>query len=207
MRTYARLLHVGLVMLSPGLLSVAIAGCGSAARETDVPDENLGQDIVKLADAIELEDWPAANQQATDIARRLDNIKRPMHLMQFRSGMRGALGVGENPGEIKPDGIEMKIRSLAKEPLSMEQFKAEAEPLARMAYIAAAIGEVVEAKPPDSDDGDQKREEWVRWAREMKEAAIELAAAAKADDPQQLQTKAGKLYGKCNGCHLRFPTY
>src|SRR5947209_7442512 len=172
MTTYPRLLQVSLVVLPLGLLSLAIAGCSSAAREGELPDNDLRQDILKLADAIELEDGPAANQQATDIARKLDNIHGPMHLLTFRLGTRGGLGVGPSPGEIKPDGIEVKIRSLAKDPpLPSEQLNVEAKHLARMAYIAAAIGEVVKAKPPDNDDGEQKREEWVRWAGEMKEAA------------------------------------
>ena len=69
-----------------------------------------------------------------------------------------------------------------------------------MAYTAAAIGQVANAKPPEKDDGKKKKKDWVAWSQEMHEAALELADAAKKKDAAGVKTAAGKLDNKCNTC-------
>ncbi len=198
MKTHLRLLTVSTAVSALGLWFLAAAG-SNAADENDLQGA-----VMKLAGSLEKKDADA-KKQAADIAKNLEGIEELMHLMSLRRpNGKGGVGVGPKPGAISPDGIEAKIMALAKKPLSKTQLEKEADGLERMAYTAAAIGQVANYKPPDKDDGKKKKKDWLAWSQEMSETALELAEAAKKKDAAGIKTAAGKLDNKCNTCHEVF---
>jgi cytochrome c556 len=60
---------------------------------------------------------------------------------------------------------------------------------------------VAKAKAPEKDEGAKKKKDYLEWAGDMKKAAQELAAAAKAKDPQKVKVAAATLNNACNNCH------
>lgn len=68
-----------------------------------------------------------------------------------------------------------------------------------MAHVVGAIAEVAHAKAPKT-----KSKDWLRYAKELREAAPNLAVAAKAKNPGQLQQAAAKINSVCNNCHSVF---
>ncbi len=197
MRTHLRFFGVTATVLGLGLWFVATAG--KAADEKD----QLRESVLKLADTLKDNKADDAKKQAAAIADKIDDVEELMHLMSPRrpKGKGPGIGIGNKPGAIAPDGIEQKIQALAKKPLLAAQLGKESEALERMAYIAAAIGQVANAKPPDKDDGKKKKKDWLTWSQEMHDAALELAAAVKKKDAAAIKTASGKVDAKCTSCH------
>jgi cytochrome c556 len=197
MMTHARLLIAGAGLLVLGLGILAAGG-----RAAD--DKDSRQALRKAADLIEEGKMDEAKKAAKDIAKKyeLDDV---MHAFQLRT--KKGEGLGDKPGAITPDGIEAKLIGLAKaKPMGAKQLEKEAAALARAAYISAAIAEVAKFKVPERDPKEPKKNPkvWEALSKDMGEASLELAKAAKARDPKGVKDAASKLNTSCNNCHTDF---
>ncbi len=103
------------------------------------------------------------------------------------------------------NGMEEKIRYLAKKPLTPLQLKKEAAELTLLAYKTAALAQLAEDYSPRIPvrRGKQKRADWTAWAQHMRQDALNLAKAV-GNGPEAVQTAAGKLNIVCNRCHGMF---
>ncbi len=179
------------LLLAGGLL---LSPRGGAAAD----DKELREEILKLADA-EQEKGGNLSQQADAIGKKaeLEDI-----MSVFRLRTKKGLGVGATPGAVKPDGIEAQVMSLGKRPLPASQLSATSHDLARAAYVVAAVADIIRNKcPVDKKQGEKDPASWQMWTQDMHQAALDMAAAAQAKQPKQLQMAANKLNSTCNNCH------
>jgi hypothetical protein len=114
-------------------------------------------------------------------------------------------GVGPKPGEIKPDGIELKLREMAKvKPMSKAQLDKEKDALIEMADRTAAVGSVSVATPPKKNLPGKDPKDWKKWSDDMVKASREFEKAVKAGDPKTIKDAAVKLNSSCVDCHGTF---
>jgi len=95
--------------------------------------------------------------------------------------------------------IELDIKAFARQKLP------KPEQAAAIASRVLLTSEFVEKMEPDAGfaGGKKTKEAWLKWNKEMNEAAKELAEMSKAPkvDGKKLQAAFGRLDSKCVGCH------
>src|SRR5262249_2191096 len=132
-------------------------------------------------------------------ALKKENLDDVMNLFKLRKS--GGFGVGNTPGAVTPDGIELKIINLAKKTVAGD-LKTQGDAIAEAAYRAAAIAAVAIHKcPVEKKKGEKDPKDWEKWSKGMKDAALELATAAKAKDAKKVEDAAKKLNNNCQQCH------
>ena len=182
------------------LMATAIlAGMTAWAAADKNPVRN---DILKLAETIARGDRAGADQQAAEIAKnsQLENV---MDLLKLRA--KQGLGIGSEPGAIKPDGIEAQIIYLSKKAMRPNDLAARSKDLTQAARITAAVALVAQRScPVAAKEGEKDPKQWERWSHDMYEEAIRLAEAAEAHNPKHVKTVASKLDTSCNACHAVF---
>jgi hypothetical protein len=181
-------------VLSLGLF-LHLAGDGSAG------DPEIKSGIVKIAGLIEKGDNSAATAQAKALAKKVEDIDDVMGV--FKPRTKKGVGVGKKPGAIQPDGIELQLNKISRDAPSQISANKDAEGFEQMAYVIAAVADVAMVKAP-KDEGKKKSKDWVKWAKEMRDAAPELATAAKSKSPAEIQKAATKINNACNSCHSVF---
>jgi hypothetical protein len=112
----------------------------------------------------------------------------------------GGFGFGPKTSP-KLDGIEDKLKDLAKKPLTAQQLGMEAPALLEMAYRIAAVNEVTIAQTPANNQGKKTVKTWKDTSVEVRKAFPELAAAVQAGNPALVQKAAGQLDTACQKCH------
>jgi hypothetical protein len=174
---------------------------------------------LQLSDAVEKGQLDAAKTQAAALASLKGNGKGTaapadldekadlagiMNLLRLRS--KGGLGFGLKPppGSATTDGIEARVMGLAKRPLPAADLKKQADDIVRSAYILAAVSEVSEAHTPKKKVGDKDPKDWATWTNDMRDSALQLADAARKNDPAAVKAAANKLNSSCNNCHGTF---
>jgi soluble cytochrome b562 len=197
-----------------GFVAVALSvGLGTMAASTRADDDepDIPGTIQKMADAIAKADTAAAQKAAAKLPKGddldLGDVMQTMDLRTHKDGKKGkGLGVGPTPGAIRPDGIEAKIDRLANHAPSKGDLNKEAKAIERAADIAAACGTVAKDHPPakDNDGNPTDAKEWKAWAEQMVKLSRDLAKAARAKDPAQVQAAAGKLNDSCVQCHTKY---
>jgi hypothetical protein len=100
------------------------------------------------------------------------------------------------------NGVEEKIRNLAAKKLTDANMDKASKELALLSYRMAVLGEIVHEYPPTKKKGTPK--EWKELSLDMRNAAIEMAAAAKKKDAEAVFKAAGRLNSSCNQCHSSF---
>lgn len=201
MSRFVRWLAVGGVTSALVAWSVLLVANGTAADE-DKEAKEAKAGILKLADVMAKKDMAAAKTQAQAIAKKIDEVATVMDLMKVRGD--GGLGVGA-PGKFKNDGIEKQLLAMGKVPLTPAQAKDEGEALERMGDQAAAIAAVAKYKcPVMKKEGQKDPKDWATWCDDMRQAALEFSAAARAKDAAKLKTTTLKLNGTCSNCHSVF---
>jgi tetratricopeptide (TPR) repeat protein len=202
--------------LSNGALLIALLTQSTKEGTTDPQLATLRAAAVELYKAFDKKEMDKAKKQLDALANLKPDAKADvqpvaiddmadimlMNLMKLRS--RGGLGLGPKPGEISPDGIEAKLLSLTKRPLPKDVLAKEAEALEQAGYIMAAISQMAEAKTPAKKMEDKDPADWKQYTVEMREGALEFAAAAKAKDANKLKEVATKLNASCTTCHKKF---
>lgn len=190
MKTHARVLGIGALALASGIWFLAASGSSAA------DDKDVRAIVLKIADLIEKKDDAGASKEAKALKDKLDEA---MALFALRT--KKGLGVGPKAGAITPDGIEAKLINIAKKPMAKAQLEKEADALMKAAYASAALAEAALVNTPEKDMGMKKKKDWTEWSKEMRQASIDLAAAAKARNPDAVKTAAAKLNSSCNNCH------
>jgi hypothetical protein len=191
MSTKARVWLAGTVLAAVGALFY-LAGPGSAGGEG-----GARKAVDKIVKAIETGDDATAASEAKALAKKIEEIDDVMNLMKLRA--KKGYGVGKKPGAIQPDGIELKLNAIGRDAPGQATVDKEAEALEKMAYRIAAIAEVAMHKAPK-----EKTKLWKDWAKDLRKAAPELAAAAKSKSPAEIQKAATKINRSCNNCHTEF---
>jgi hypothetical protein len=104
------------------------------------------------------------------------------------------------------DGIEEKIKILARRPLNNAALKQQANAIALMAYKTAAIAQLAEAWTPNvPNQGAKKtRKNWQALSGEMRTLALQLTVAVSKGNPNQVMNAARKLNSACSRCHATF---
>jgi hypothetical protein len=198
-----RLLVAGSVTLAIGCWFLGGAGSGRTADDKkDNAAKGPRDEVRKIADALEKDDAMGAKTQAKALASKVDDLDDIMHMFSPRKpDGSGGEGIGAKPGAIKPDCIEVKIQYLGKRVVAAE-LKNEKAAFQRMAYITAAIAEIVLNKcPVEKKMGEKDPAKWKKWTEDMRDSALELAKAVKADDAAAVKKTAFKLDNTCRECH------
>jgi hypothetical protein len=109
----------------------------------------------------------------------------------------------QSTGPLKTlNGIEEKVRVLARRAPKKEQLEKESPELALMAQKIAVIAQLAyEWTSEIKKEGNQDPADWREWSREMRDTALSLAAAAKKKDPKAVFTTAKTLNANCTKCH------
>ncbi len=198
----AALLALGLVFLTGGHaadekdLKAALDKLVKTATETDKPED------VQKAGA----EFAKANKIDNE------NIKDVMDFLGKRDvtdKKAVGWGIGKTPGDIKPDGIELKLRELAKVKLSKTQLEKDQDALVEMANRIAAVGSVGLASPPKKVPGKDPKD-WKQWSEEMISSSRDFAKVvqSKETDPKKkadaIKDAAAKLNSSCVNCHGTF---
>ena len=191
----ARIWLAGLGLLALGLV-FTLAGEGTGG------EKKIHDSVKKIAAAIEKGDKTAAAAEAKALAKSVEDIEDVMAVFKLRD--KHGIGVGTKPNAIVPDGIELKLLAIGRDAPGDAIVKKEAAALEKMAYVIAAVAEVAIAKPPAKDDGKKKKKDFIRWAKDMREAAPLLVAAAKSKSPAEIQKAAAKINTTCTTCHSVF---
>ncbi len=186
MRIEARLLAVSGMVLAMATLSFA------------EPPDGPQAEIRKIAEALEKGDMKTAQSMGKALAEKAE-MEDIMHMFSLRSS-KGE-GVGPTANAIKPDGIEAKLLSILKRPMSAEQLKSEGPAIERMAYIAAAIGETVVHKAPKDKKGEMDPAKWKLWCEEMSKTGVALGKEIKGGNAKKVMEAAIKLDSTCKNCH------
>jgi cytochrome c556 len=98
--------------------------------------------------------------------------------------------------------MEAKVVNMAKRPLAPPELAKDAKHLVRLGYVNAAIAQIAEARA--DVDGKMDPKAWQKWSVDMRDSAIELAAAAQAMNPAGVKAAAKKLNTSCTDCHDKF---
>jgi hypothetical protein len=163
--------------------------------------------VVKAANALPP---PKANPKAKLAAVPLRGTVADKEDMMTPMKVKGKGGDGLDPDlqsnfRLKGalNGVEEKIRELAKKKLPAAQMKKQAEELSLMAYKVAAIAQCAEDYTPRvrNKGGKKTPQNWARWSGQMRTLALELAKVAKKEDAAKVFAVAGKLNTNCNACH------
>lgn len=192
MRKYATGLGVGLVLL---------VGVGLVALRA-AEDKPVQADTKKLADEVGTKDWDALAKAGAPLAKKyqLDDI---MHQFKPRGAKKNAgIGVGNTPGAIKPDGIELKLNNMTKR-VTITDVK-NAKDLQRMAEISAAIaGIIVNQQPPGMGAG-KNPAAWKKHSKDMYARSKDLIKALNGKDTAAIKKAAINLNSTCTECHSKF---
>jgi hypothetical protein len=162
-------------------------------------------DIQHLADLVAKKEDGALKKEAEKIAKRNNDLGTLMKLFKARTKEGGGLGVGKKAGVIQPDGIEAKIKELAKKGASAAELDEQGGDLIRLAYVTAAIALVTKHKcEVDREVGYLKPADWGRWSEGMQQASLDLAEAVQDGDGARVKAAAAKLSSHCTSCHRIF---
>jgi hypothetical protein len=168
---------------------VYVAGPGAAQPGAD--------DITKIAAAIKSGDKEGAKKLAAAYAKKAETVEEAMDL--FKRKDKDGIGFGAGPKET--DGIEAKIRDVARD--APKDYAKNAALYEKMAYNAAAIGMIAEELAPKGDKGMKTRKAWLNAVTDMQAGAASLAKAKSAAD---VKTAATKMNNACTACHSVFRT-
>ncbi len=101
------------------------------------------------------------------------------------------------------NGIEEKIRNLAARKLQEAILEKASKELTLLAYRMAVLGELVHDFPlPKKGKGTLK--EWQELSLDMRNAALEVAAAAAKKDAEAVFQASVRLNSTCTQCHSAF---
>jgi hypothetical protein len=123
----------------------------------------------------------------------------------YRTKKKGGEGIApalQSTGPLKKqNGIEEKVRYLAKKALKPALMEKEADELALLGYELAADGALTATFAPMQQKG---RASWRELSLRMRDAAAQLAQAAAKKDAAAVHQAAQALDAACTQCHSRF---
>jgi hypothetical protein len=202
-----------------GLALLDVVGPGIAAdKDEKVSPEQKAAREQALASVQQIADMLGDDKKAEDIQKKAKELADSMIKLDFgvqavepimaplKLRSKGGMGIGAKAGVYDPDGIEAKIIGLAKKKLTAGEIKNQADDIAKLAKITAAVAEVSALHKPEKKVADKKPEDWAKWSKDMRESALALADQVKAakPDPDAIKKTATKLNGTCTDCHDKF---
>jgi hypothetical protein len=187
-----RMWAAGLAVAALGVILVAQGGRAGENKEVVAA-------VDKIAEAFKKGSKDAAKQEGQALAKKTEELLDVMDLLRPRQ--QGGVGVGDKPGAIIPDGIEQMLLKIGRDAPPPGTLNKDAGAYEQMAYRLAAIAEVAIAKAPDKDMGKKLKKDWITWSSDMRDAALELSAAAKSKSGAAVKSAASKLNNSCNSCH------
>jgi hypothetical protein len=204
-------------MLGLGVLVAVNPGVAADKDEKISPEQKAAREQA-LESVQQIADMLGDDKKAEDIQKKAKELSEKMMKADFgvqavepimaplKLRSKGGMGIGAKAGVYDPDGIEAKIIGLAKKKLTTTELTKQADDIAKLAKITAAVAEVSELHKPEKKVGDKKPEDWAKWSKEMRDSAIELANQAKAPKPDAdtIKKTATKLNGTCTDCHDKF---
>jgi hypothetical protein len=186
-----------LSVVAVGLWAVSLtANTSRAALDAETNDM-----VNAIADLLEKGDVAGAKKAAAELAKNRD-YETVMH--GFKPRLKKGIGVGNKPGAVTPDGIELKINALARDLITAGALNKEREAILRAAYVTQAIAEFAAAKPWEKPQGKKTKAAWIEWSDKMLDQAAAFTAAAKSGSPADLKKAAANIKYSCDGCHLVF---
>jgi hypothetical protein len=185
-----------LLLVVVGLLVVCFLAALGRGGEDDEEVLAARALVLKMADG----DAEAMKKGAAELVAKKVSLKAAMIVLRLRTN--GGVGVGDEEGTVKPDGIEAKIVNLQKRELTAAAVKKEGPALEKAAKITLALSYVADAYTPPKKIGDRDPKDWTAFVKEMRASAEELATAAKKADPKAIKAAATRLTTSCGSCHF-----
>jgi hypothetical protein len=182
-----------------------VAGAGVLSLRGD--EAPATPDIKKLADQVGKKNWDELAKEGQLIAKKHDELRHIMNVFKPRNkdAEVSGIGVGDNPGEILPDGIDQKILRMAGKVGVTDKDIAKAAALKRMSAIVAAVAAAAVNKPNDKAQKNAATiQNWKDWSKEMHDSAQDLSKALEAKDRSQAKAAVVKLHDTCVKCHEKF---
>jgi hypothetical protein len=102
------------------------------------------------------------------------------------------------------NGIEEKVRSLAMKKMTDAAMNKSAAEMVLFGYRLAVLAEVTDDFAPEKKVGKKDPKVWHELSVQMRDSALEMAAASKKKDAAVVFDAAGRLNTSCNQCHSVF---
>ena len=102
------------------------------------------------------------------------------------------------------NGIEEKIRALAKKKMTDANMSKSAAEMVLLGYRLAVLAEVTDDFAPAMKSGKKDPKEWHELSVQMRDSALAMAAASRKKDAAAVFDAADKLSTACNQCHSVF---
>jgi hypothetical protein len=185
------------------------AGVQAAALELAniVTDKGkIGQAKKLAASLATLKGAPGAKGQVEALAKYPEDLGDMMNIFKTKNkGGEGMAPALQSNIRLKGalNGIEEKYRELAKKKLLAARVGTEAEELVLLAYKTAVLAELTDLHPAPRKAG-ANPSDWHQLSVQMRDGALELAAAAKQKNADTIFKAAEKLNSSCNQCHSQF---
>ena len=162
--------------------------------------------IYQAAYLMERGDFFAAKKTAEEFAKGKEVEHLALIVPSARSPARKGLGIGFQPGVVKPDGIEQMICQLSSNrPIDPKLLDTHSADLARAFYLTAAIAEAHRGHCPVKQKTKKKDpKDWEKWSVTLRDAALELATAVQERQPTKVRSVAQKVNNACTSCHEVF---
>lgn len=150
-----------------------------------------------------------AARQTTEAFAKGKQVEDLARLFRPRTArVRQGIGIGPQPGVIKPDGIEQMIMILANRsrPIPPNLLDANPDDLARAFYLTAAIGEGHRYHSPVKvKQGNKDPRDWEKFSVTLRDSALDLAKVIRDKQPAaNVRAAARKVEAACNSCHEIF---
>src|ERR1043166_4338073 len=174
----------------------AIVGLVFTAGSGAQPDAKNKEDIEKMVDAVAKGDLDTGRKLAKDLFKKNSDLEELAAMDLFKKKDKGGWGFGAGPKET--DGIEVKLREIARDGITPASAKKDAKLYELMAHRIIAINLAAEANTPAQDKGMAKVKNWTQYAKDMQEGA---QALAKAKGAEEIKKAATKVNNACIACH------
>jgi hypothetical protein len=130
---------------------------------------------------------------------RGDSELEDLHAL-FKLRQRGGFGYDGQPRS----GIEIRIMTLVRRPLTADQLAAESDLLLRLVERTEAITEATDLYTPEKKQGTKDPKDWKRWNQDSLGACRSLRKAIETRDVRGVRAAATKLFNSCTECHGQF---
>ncbi len=182
----------------------------SVTRSADDDDEKAEKEEIakakKLAEPLKkLIDAQASGKGAADAAKALDKAAqrngdlKSIMWAAYKPAEKAGVGVGP-----KGTGIEVKIITMQKKPLTNDELKAQAADLIKIANVAKSIADIADLNTPAKDNGTKTIANWKAYTKMQRDAAKNLEDAVKAGTAAKVLDAMNDLYASCTNCHRDF---
>jgi hypothetical protein len=191
----------GALALVLGLLA-GTSGMSADDEEKKIPPEKIkaAQDAV-----LKLMESKDVKKDAEAVAKKHELLA--VMVAVFKPRAKGGLGVGDKPGAITPDHIDLKINTMGKMVMPKATLTKELPALIKMVEATKAAGEVAAYQcPVKTKMGDKDPKKWKEFNDDMIKFSDDLLKELKDANPNPMKIKgaANKLYSTCTGCHGPF---